>query len=132
MRKKSPNICKNILLSWCSLLAYAASYETALAQVNEGTSTVASGVPGLEEIVVTAQKRTELLSQVPIAATALGQDDLIQLGLTKLTDLSEVVPGLHIADTASIGGPEITLRGIGAASFQQNSDATVADPALEK
>ena len=78
------------------------------------------------EIIVTANKRSEPLSKVAISATAIGQADLTQKGVQNLTDLSQRIPGLNIQQTISIGGPQITLRGIGSTSFQQNTESTVA------
>jgi iron complex outermembrane recepter protein len=53
---------------------------------------------GLEEIVVTAQKRSENLQDVPISMLALGSDTLEQHGILSLSDINNAsVPGLNLA-----------------------------------
>ena len=44
------------------------------------------GETGIEEIIVTAQKRSERLQDVPIAITAVGQDVIQGLGAKTLDD----------------------------------------------
>ncbi|MFO1427775.1 MAG: TonB-dependent receptor [Steroidobacteraceae bacterium] len=51
---------------------------------------------GLEEIVVTAQKRTENLQSVPIAATALTEEALQQRFIKSFTDVSAALPNASL------------------------------------
>lgn len=68
---------------------------------------------GLEEVIVTAQKREQNAQNVPIAITALNADDLAAAGTTSTVDLKSVVPSLNITTgVAGFGMPR--LRGIGA------------------
>lgn len=46
----------------------------------------------LDEIVVTAQKRTENLQDVPLAVTAISGDALARAGVDSFSDLTKVVP----------------------------------------
>ncbi|ALJ15887.1 hypothetical protein ATM17_24230 [Sphingopyxis macrogoltabida] len=62
------------------------------------------------EIVVTAQKRSEKLSDVPVAVTAVSADQLQAAGAVTLRDLSASAPGLQIA--GGIGSGSLTIRGI--------------------
>src|SRR5690349_17825874 len=48
----------------------------------------------LEEVVVTAQKRTERLIDVPMSITAISGDEVIQRGLNSVQDLAFAVPGM--------------------------------------
>jgi outer membrane receptor protein involved in Fe transport len=48
----------------------------------------------LEEIVVTAQRREEKLSDVPMSITAFSQESMDQQGLQNIDDLTRVVPGV--------------------------------------
>ncbi len=74
------------------------------------------------EIVVTAQKRTERLSDVPISITAVSGDQLVKQGLTSPADLERVVPGFTFAQ-GQYGSPIFTIRGIGF-----NNEAVSAQP----
>jgi iron complex outermembrane recepter protein len=86
-----------------SALAADSNPTTAPAAVDDGK---------LEEIVVTAEKRKERLSDVPISITALSGAQLEQRGITSPADLAKVVPGLTFA-LSNEGGPVYTLRGVG-------------------
>jgi iron complex outermembrane recepter protein len=68
-----------------------------------------SGSGGLEEIVVTATRREENISKVPISITALSQQDLDQKGIKDFTEMVRFTPGVSI-DTS--GTNAISIRGI--------------------
>jgi iron complex outermembrane receptor protein len=78
-------------------------------------ATVTSDSPDgtLQEIVVTAQKRSENLQDVPIAISAVSGNALAALGATSITSLAEVTPGLDISTTQGSLSPRI--RGVGSA-----------------
>jgi iron complex outermembrane receptor protein len=68
---------------------------------------------GIEDIIVTAQKRSQSAQNVPIAITALNSDQLRAAGVSSTADLKATVPALNITTaTAGYGLPRI--RGIGA------------------
>lgn len=82
----------------------------------------------LQDIVVTAQRRSESLQNVPIAVTALSSAQLAASGVANTRDLTAVVPGLVVGDQAGIVQPNI--RGVtttsGGAGIE-NSVATYVD-----
>ncbi|WP_375402993.1 TonB-dependent receptor [uncultured Sphingomonas sp.] len=69
---------------------------------------------GLEDIVVTAQRRAQNLQDVPIAVTAVSGEALVASGVTDTQQLVAVVPGLSTRSTAGSFQPYI--RGIGTSS----------------
>ena len=79
----------------------------------------------LEEIVVTAQKRTESLQTVPVAVTALSASTMTQKGVTQIDDLAAFVPGLDVWSGNGGGIPRFTLRGIGTQTDNQDTDGSV-------
>jgi iron complex outermembrane receptor protein len=81
-----------------------------------GTATGTAAEEGVEEIVVTAQKRAENLQRVPIAITAVTEASLEAQHITSTGELAAVLPGLKVGNSAGSG--LIYLRGIG-----QNSGA---------
>lgn len=95
---------------------------TSSAQQASGAPTDAAGTSALEEIVVTAQKRSESEVNVPISIAAVSRDELITLGIQSVTDLPSVVPGLRIDYNGAFSQP--TIRGVGSAilgpGFQSN------------
>lgn len=67
---------------------------------------------GIEEIVVTAQKREENLQETPISITAFSENTIKELGISDITDLSKFAPNLHIVSTAGDGtGATVQMRG---------------------
>ncbi|WP_372798494.1 TonB-dependent receptor plug domain-containing protein, partial [Litorivivens sp.] len=70
----------------------------------------------LEEVVVTAQKRSQSLTDVPVSVTALSGDRLSDAGIENLSDLSEYAPNFKLVDSGFI--PNIYMRGVGSGSNQ--------------
>ena len=69
---------------------------------------------GLEEIIVTAQRREESLDKVPISVTAFSQKTMDDLHIENFTDLASIVPGLVLS--TPVGGiqdlTDVAIRGI--------------------
>ncbi|HEX7693308.1 MAG TPA: TonB-dependent receptor [Sphingomonas sp.] len=80
---------------------------------------------GLNDIVVTAQRRSENLQRAAIAVSAIGGDALRDANITKPTELTTVVPALQVATSA---GPYslFYLRGVGNFNGNALSDSAVA------
>lgn len=79
----------------------------------------------LEEIVVTAQKREADIQDVPISISALSGDQLDDLGLSDMTDITQQVPGLQINNWS----PQLTIfnmRGVSQNNFVDNLEAPIA------
>ena len=96
-----------------ALLASAAVPGVALAQSQSATSGVAS------ELVVTAEKRSEPLQQVPLSVTAVSGQQVEQLHAIQLQDWSGYVPGLSVGSLGAPGEAFLSIDGIapiGAAS----------------
>jgi outer membrane receptor protein involved in Fe transport len=66
---------------------------------------------GLEEIVVTAEKRESTVQTTPISLTAVSGVDIQERGLTDLSDLLLSIPGVSVR-TSGAGLAEFELRGI--------------------
>ncbi len=80
-----------------------------IAQVAAETANSASG-PQLQEIVVTATKRSESVEKIPEAISVIGGNDLKTEGIYSVSDLQNVAPGVNIGrDTF---GVNINIRGV--------------------
>jgi iron complex outermembrane recepter protein len=85
---------------------------------------VAQAAPeALEEIVVTAQKRPELIQNVPAQVDVLTAQGLESLQIRQTPDIAAVVPNLTVARNDTYSNSTIVLRGITQAN---NSDVPVA------
>src|SRR5450432_4034560 len=69
---------------------------------------------GLEEIIVTAEKRESTVQAAPIAMTALSAGDLSQENIGSIQDLVGAIPGISLR-TAGPGQTEYEMRGLGSA-----------------
>lgn len=76
----------------------------------------------LEEVVVTAQKRSESLQDVPVAVNAFSANTIQEAGINNTADLATMTPSLHSLNVQSPFTTKLQIRGIGTAQ---------SDPALE-
>ena len=99
------------LLFFCSVLSGAAALVDGRARGGRQCPGLRaeSSSGGLEEIVVTATRREESMSKVPISVTALTQDAMDQRGIKDFPDIVRFTPGVNI-DTS--GTNAISIRGI--------------------
>jgi iron complex outermembrane receptor protein len=67
---------------------------------------------GIQDIVVTANKREQKLNDVGISVTAIGASQLQERQILSLQDIAQSVPGLTFSPSAS-NTPVYTLRGVG-------------------
>jgi outer membrane receptor protein involved in Fe transport len=72
----------------------------------------------LEEVVVTAQKKTENLLDVPVPVTAISADTLVESNQLRLQDYYMRIPGLSLTSDDSEGaGSALSIRGITTGGF---------------
>lgn len=95
-----------------TLLAATAAITVSHAVHAQDTAQPVEETLGLTDIVVTAQKRTERISDVPLSISAVSGDQLIRQGINSANDLERVVPGFTYRPT-SYGGPVFSIRGVG-------------------
>jgi len=69
----------------------------------------------LEEVVVTARKRSENLQDVPMAVSAFSGEELQTFGIDEVTDVGRMTPNLVMNETSGLVGGAISIfmRGIG-------------------
>ena len=85
-----------------------------------------ASMPGaVETVVVTAEKRTENIQNVPIAVTALSQQQLTERQIAGGPDLLRDVPNMDFTKT-NFSGYNIELRGIGTQAISVTTDPAVA------
>ena len=87
----------------------------AAADTNDGT-----------DIVVTAQKRSERLQDVPIAVSALGGDSLEKQRVTQADELAGKIVNLQLTSTVGDNTPIFALRGVSMSDYSLNQASPVA------
>jgi iron complex outermembrane recepter protein len=85
-------IAASLLAGLASIADAQAPSATAPTTGPAATANQPSGA--LDEIIVTAQKRSERLQDVPVTITALSPDYLAKTGVERMSDLPTAVPGL--------------------------------------
>ena len=105
-RRLSRLLCTTSLLCCVSVAAHAQS----AGATSDASPAASETQSGQEEIVVTAQKRSENIQDVPIAITAVTDSLSDKLGLEGTLGLQVAVPALSINQTAG-GGVTATIRG---------------------
>ncbi len=86
----------------------------------------------LEEVVVTAQKRSETILSVPISITALGAAALEQRGIRDLNDIASATPSLSITSNNGFGYSNVSIRGITSATGAATTGMYVDDSPIQQ
>jgi len=110
-----------LLAMCCAAWRAVAQVDTAPAAQRGGDATPAAEI---SEIVVTAQRRSENLQDVPIAITAVSASQMQASGIASALDLAIATPSLQVND--SIGYFTPRLRGIGSTATGPGIEGAVA------
>src|SRR5262252_3542195 len=95
---------------WLALLAGAGVVQAQEQTAQEQAPAAETGaVAGLQEVVVTATRREESLSKVPISVTALTQEALDSRGIKDFSAVARFTPGVNFDNS---GTNNISIRGI--------------------
>lgn len=88
-------------------------------------SSSSPGDSGLEEVVVTAQRRAESAQSVGIAMSILSGQSLADKSISYVNDLQNAVPSLQVEPAFGSGQPQFRLRGVGFIDYTSNNTAPV-------
>lgn len=80
----------------------------------------------VEQVIVTAEKRSENSQRVPVALTALDGGSLNQQGILSFPDLAQRVPDLRFGNGVTGGENVITMRGVGSQNTTPGGDSPVS------
>ena len=82
--------------------------------------------PGLDEIIVSARKRTESAQDVPVAVTAISPEVIARQDLTSIEKIAARTPNLNVGRASNGSGAQVTMRGIGSSSTSIGIEQSVA------
>jgi iron complex outermembrane receptor protein len=102
--------------------ASAPTAESPAPVASEGTA------PGLQEIVVTATRRSELMSKVPISISAFSQEALDARGVKDFSDLVRFTPGVTLDAN---GTNNISIRGISSSAGAGTTGIYIDDTPIQ-
>jgi len=80
---------------------------------------------GLEEIVVTAQRREESAQSVGIGMSVLSGQSLADKSIVYINDLQNAVPSLQVEPAFGSSQPQFRLRGVGFIDYTSNNTSPV-------
>ena len=106
---------------WVSALLLTSVSAVAYAQ----SAPQGSGSDGSGDIIVTAQKRSERLIDVPMSITAATGEQLAKQGITDTSQLAKLVPGFTYQQS-NYGNPVFAIRGIGFVDNSVTAGSTVS------
>ncbi len=116
-------------ISTIALIASPALAQTAPVQPASGAEEAANPADvAVADIVVTAQRRSQRLQDVPVAVTALTDSALSQLNVASSQDLMQVVPSLQVSTQTGANGTgsaTFFLRGMGQQRAGNGSEPAV-------
>ncbi|MDC0404447.1 TonB-dependent receptor, partial [Porticoccaceae bacterium] len=84
----------------------------------------------IEEVVVSARKRSENLQEVPIAVSAFTEGTIQSAGIERPADFISLMPNVTIVDTANVGDTQVNIRGIVSTRDAESTFAYVVDGVL--
>ncbi len=115
------------LLASASFIVAVGLNAPASAQTVPAGTADAAGESSVEDIIVTAERRSQRLQEVPISITAVTGASLARAGLINITQLGQVATGLVVPANLT-AGTSLTpfIRGIGSAAALPGIEASVA------
>jgi iron complex outermembrane receptor protein len=93
-------------------------------------SQTANAADVLEEVVVTARRNAESLSDVPIAVTAFTSAEIEDAGIARPEDFINLTSNVVMVNTANVGDTQVTIRGITSTRDAESNFALVVDGVL--
>jgi iron complex outermembrane receptor protein len=90
------------------------------------TSSAAQDDGNAQDIVITATQRSERLSDVPIAVSAVSQEALQNSGANDIRALGQLAPSLLVSSTGSEANASARIRGIGTVGDNPGLESSVA------
>lgn len=103
------NLASGISAAACALASAGVAQQAWAQQAAAGQS-----VGGVEEVIVTARRRAENLQDVPIPVTAVSAQQLQDLGVSTLEDITSVAPNIKVnAGRGSNSTINAYIRGVG-------------------
>ena len=121
MRYRNPRAISAALMITASLTALSAP-----AMAQDAAPQDAVEEENGEDIVVVAQGRAQLLSDVPVAVSAVSAETLANSGANDIRQLNQVAPSLLVSSTGSEANGSARIRGIGTVGDNPGLESSVA------
>ena len=114
-----------VLSGACGALLSAGPAASLAQQTADAAATTPAETGGLEEVMVTAQRREQRLQDIGISVTALNSQALTDLNINTATDIARAVPNLKI-NAYSSSQAVYNIRGVAQNSYGDEQEPPVA------
>ena len=121
-------------ISWGVLIASAAILVPQTIPVAAAQAAADSGADSdsqLQEVVVSANRRTESIQKVAISVEAFSQEQMDAQGVKSVDDLTRLTPGLSLTRNASTGANQISIRGISSSAGSGTTGLYIDDTPIQ-
>src|SRR5690606_3885316 len=116
---------KSVLLaSVCVLGFHAPAWAQTAGPAADQAATAA--VNDYNTIIVTATRRAQALSEVPVAVSAVSAESLERSGVSDIRQLNQLAPSLLVSSTTSDASTSARIRGIGTVGDNAGLESSVA------
>jgi len=115
---------RSSLLAGISIFASASFAAPSFAQTADGAAS-SGAASSVSEIIVTAQRKEEKLSRVPVSVVAFGAATLKSRNITSEQDMATLVPGLQVKNGQNSNQLSFSLRGQTLDPFSGTSPAVL-------
>ena len=125
-KSNRPLNLRSIRLRWAMLCL--AALGTGLGQAATAQQSPASATPGvgLEEIIVTAQKRAQNSQDVGIAISAVSGNELAELGAVTASDITKTMPAVVLTQPNGPASFSLSIRGVTQNDFADHQESPAA------
>jgi len=120
--KNGYQVASLAVLAWASVAVPAVASEGPAGEPLTAQGAVSDGV---DDIIVTARRRSETTLETPVVITAFSSEQLGNLGVSNITDVAKLTPMLIISPATGPYGGNLTLRGVASPSSNASSEPAV-------
>jgi len=89
------------------------------------SANVASAGPMLEEVLVTAQKRSQSTQDIPVAVTGMTDTQLDKYGFENASDIAAQVPNMQVSGPYGDIQPIFSIRGVSMSDYSSNQASPI-------
>src|ERR1700721_1529903 len=126
MRRGGGIMSWNNYAGWCAASLFALSGSNGVAFAQQANTANAANEGSLAEIMVTAEKRSEKIQDVPVAVTVVTGQQMEDQHIYSIADLARTTPALEMVQAFGGPGGGGQIRGIGTNSFSPTAEGAVA------
>ncbi len=117
-------LAASVSMAVLALLPCAASAQAQAGDPAQAQDTSAEN-PDQDQIIVTAQGRSQALADVPVAISAINAESLQNSGANDIRQLNQVAPSLLVSSTGSEANGSARIRGIGTVGDNPGLESSV-------